>query len=273
MRYTGLVKIFRTRALLSLSLAAGLAAALHGCDKPGSTGVDNTGPQHQAHNEPGASRPDLPPVRKLTGPRLDTACFDTYAECEPVIDLPALSADGERIAVPDFGPEDPRDEFVLTMRIIALDGSAEPVEMPIVTVEDHRRSADSQTGEFSVAFAAELEKRAAAFEQVLTVGEYRPLTSLGRVHQQRNSDPVNGLRASFDGDNLVIADVASGKVEWQQRILASRAFRARAGHDCGVFPVADIALWISRAPRVAVARVAFTGSERCEAAPFFVVMD
>src|SRR5690606_16511190 len=65
--------------------------------------------------DPGAPGTRAPDPRTGPAPRVVFECLDTYAECPPVEGLPALSADARRVAVPDFGPDSPRDELVLTI--------------------------------------------------------------------------------------------------------------------------------------------------------------
>lgn len=222
-------------------------------------------------NQP-ANGPDGGPDNR---PRVAPDCFDVYADCPATIGLPALSTDGNRIAVPDLGADDPqaaRDEFVLTVRFLAVDSGAVLSEIPLVTREDHFQAADPGTGEFSPAFRAELDRRVAAFARVMAKGQFRPLTGLGKVHEQRSSDPQLGVRAHFDGTDLSIVDAATGAIHWRHAIPRSQPSRRATGESCGPFPIAEIAVWVSRSPRLALLRVSYISSEPCLAQDSYIVL-
>lgn len=205
----------------------------------------------QHHRPPGATE---------LGFRIE--CFEAYAGCDAVIGLPAISADGRRVAVPDFGPDTPRDEFVLTMRVKDVATGAEISATPIMTYDDHD-AIDLDTGEPAAELRAELEQRTRAFERVLAEGNYRPMIYLGVVHQERAAERAPGLRATFDGSDLVITDPRTGETLWRQTVGPSAPFTRADGEVCGPFPVAELHVWVKRRPRAAVARVGYIGNDVC----------
>ncbi|MCG8421076.1 MAG: hypothetical protein MJE77_24405 [Proteobacteria bacterium] len=240
------------------------------CEKQSRTRVQSQGENHRAPPQarsdaahPAVSSAAVPGHGTKPGPRLDTGCLDPYAGCPAAIGLPAISADGQRVAVADFGPESARDEPVLTMRIVEIASGLAVQEHPILSDEDYKRAADPGTGEFSQSFLAELEKRARVFERVLIRGGYRPLTALGTIHDSKASDPTDGLRAAFDGEELSITDVESGAALWRRPVGSFQPYRSAAGVECGPFPVADITVWVGREPGVAVALVTYISSDLC----------
>ncbi|MEM9490700.1 MAG: hypothetical protein AAGC55_16250, partial [Myxococcota bacterium] len=160
-----------------------------GCERqrPSATRANATAEQPGSDEraaEPEAARPG---PSKSAGPRIDPRCFDVYAECPATVGLPAVSADGQRVAVPDFGPVSPRDEFVLTVRIVEVAGGAEVSQSPLLTQDDRARSADPMTGQLSAEMYQQVEARVATLEQTLKQGGFTPLVALGRVHQQQGS--------------------------------------------------------------------------------------
>lgn len=255
---------------LTVSIPLQVKSALHGtvlgllvvalgmgCEKPGS---------RPDSPEPGAARPapvtaSTPARSKADGPTFRLDCFDVYAECPAVTGMPAISSDGKRVAVPDHGPDTGRDEFVLTVRVMEVDTGKEVFEAPLVTFRDHDRR-DPASDEWSEAFLAELKERVSAVERVLAQGDFAPMVALGTVHEDRPGEDVAGLRARFDGKQLVIED--GGKPRWQRAIAPSTPFQRGDGETCGPFPVADVSAWVSREHGVAVARPTYIGSDLCE---------
>lgn len=200
-----------------------------------------------------------------TGPRVVFECLDVYAECPPVVGLPALSADARRVAVPDFGPDSPRDELVLTIRIVDVDSGATVSEFPVLTHADYARGVDPMSRELDAATSNLVRDRIEAAQRELERGAYRPLTFLGTVHEQRPGQVVDGLRASFDGKELVVVDERTGEVRWRRAIGPSITWKPSPDLDlvCGPFPVADVSVWASREPSVIVARVTYIGADLC----------
>lgn len=279
-------------AVASLAAVLAMSTAIAACDKQGGPRSD---PQPSAGRVV-SSTPATPAARSTAAPdkdrpRVDPACFDVYARCPAITGLPAISADGRRVAVPDLGPEDARDEFILTMRILDVDTGEELARTALLTHQDRQRWADTGTGELAEAFRPELDQRVQTFQDTLTSGDFGPLTSLGTVHEQRPSDPVAGMRATFDGVELTIADlgqdIASGTasvaspgaspgtnasaIAWRRTISRTPPASVAGGQECGPIPVADIALWVSREHRVALARVAHMTPDHCSVAPYYLV--
>jgi hypothetical protein len=236
-----------------------LAGMGMGCEKPGGVPDSPT-------SAPGAARP-APLAGKTgnrsAGPKFRLECFDAYAGCPAVVGIPAISAEGKRVAVPDYGPDTGRDELVLTMRIMDIDSGKVVTETPLLTYRDYDRGRDPDTEQWTETFRAELEERVRKFEQVLAQGGYEPLASLGTVHEDRPGEEVAGLRARFDGKQLVIEDRATSKPVWQRPVGPSTPFKRGDGEICGPFPVADVSVWVSRERGVAVARPTYIGSDLC----------
>ena len=189
-------------------------------------------------------------------------CFDVYAECDPVRDLPALSADGARVAIADTGPEDARDEFVLSLRVLDVASGAELRSLPILTHEDRISGLDPDTGELSEALRQAVETRIDAADQLLAAEGFTALPYLGTVHQGEPGPRVADLYAVFDGRELTIHD--QDRVRWRRAIGDSVSFVLRDDARCGPFPVAEIAVWADRTSGVALARVSYTSSDICE---------
>jgi hypothetical protein len=208
------------------------------------------------------------------GPRVVAACLvDSYAECEPLAGLPALSADGRRVAVPDSGPDSPRGERILTVRVLDVDRGTELRALPMLTYEDRDEGVDDMTGEVAPALMAELDRRIAALDRVLDEGGFRPLAALGTVHEDRPGQEVDGLRATFDGSELTVVDLREGRVRWRRAIGRSKVWKPDPNLDltCGPFPVADVTVWVSREPGVIVALVTYIGADVCATEyPFLV---
>lgn len=186
-----------------------------------------------------------------------------YSECAPTQGLPALSADGKRVAVPDFGPDSARDDRVLTVRILDVDSDAQVSALPILTLADYQQGVDAMSGERTAAFEAELDTRIQAVARALA--GYRPLTALGTVHEDRPGEEVDGLRAVFDGSMLTVVDTRDGQVRWRRAIGPSKVWKPSPELDivCGPFPVADVSVWASREPSVIVALVTYVGADLC----------
>ena len=211
-----------------------------------------------------------PPTAEPT-PALDTVqaqvrddCLVPYAECPITIGLPALSADGSLVAVADRGPDSPRDERPLTIRVIEI-ATADDVERhPIITLADYDDAGyDSMNGRFSAERQATLAARVAGINELFTAGGYRAIPTLGRVHEDHPGELAAGLRASFDGDALEVFDAEIDQIRWRREIEPSPAWSPTPGIECGPFPVAEIAVWAARRPSVIVAHVSYIGADLC----------
>ena len=192
-------------------------------------------------------------------------CLETYSGCPPTEGLPALSADGKRVAVPDFGPDSPRDIRVLTVRILDVDSNDQVQALPVLTSADYGQGIDEMSGERTAAFEAELDTRIQAVDRVMAEGGYGSLTALGTVHEDRPGEEVGGLRAVFDGSMLTVVDARDGQVRWRRAIGPSKVWKPTPELDivCGPFPVADVSVWVSRKPSVIVALVTYVGADLC----------
>ncbi len=236
------------------------AALAVGCEK--SSGQGTAAAPGDTQPRAAASRPDPPAPKKR---HFFRKCFDPYAGCKPLVGLPALSGDGTMLAFPDRGPSSPRDEFLLTMRIIAVADGSEIAATPIVTIDDYNRGYDDDTGGFKEPVAGEIDRRIDDFERVLGNGGYRGLVALGVVHEDRESEEVRGMKAAFDGKELVVTEGET--VRWRKPIdpQPRKPGPGDAGEelDCGPFPVADVRVWVSRDKRVLVARVGYISSHLC----------
>ncbi|WP_428265818.1 hypothetical protein [Haliangium sp.] len=205
----------------------------------------------------------------LPAPRIDRECLDPYAGCPAAVGLPALSADGARVAVPDRGPDSERDQRALTIRILAVAGGAELGHYDIIQVVDYELL-DPASGELTDALRARVDPRIEAVRRVLDEGGFRPLTALGTVHEQRAGAEVDGLRASFDGEALEVFDARLGQVRWH-RALGPSAAEVEDGRDCGPFAVAEVQVWVSREAGVIVAQVVYLSDEMCAPEQPFLV--
>jgi hypothetical protein len=242
--------------LVALAMLAGMSM---GCEKSG-------GAPDSPTTAPGAARPAPLPSKatnRSAGPKFRLECFDAYAGCPAVVGIPAISSDGKRVAVPDYGPDTGRDELILTMRIMAIATGKVVSETPLLTYRDYDRGRDPDTDQWTEKFRAELGDRVRAFEQVLVQGDYQPLLPLGTVHEDSPGEDVAGLRARFDGQQLVIEDTATSEPLWQRPVTPSTPFDRGDGEICGPFPVADVSVWVSRERGVAVARPTYIGSDLC----------
>lgn len=254
-------------AAMPLLVIVALGAA-PGCEKAGSR---PDSPRADTPSEPGAARPvaTTPARSAAAGPIFRLDCFDAYTECPAVTGMPAISSDGKRVIVPDYGPDTGRDEFVLTVRVVEVATGKVVFEAPLVTYRDHDSGRDPQSDEWTAAFRAELGDRVAAVERALAQGGFQSMVALGAVHQDRPGDEVAGLRARFDGKQLVIDD--GGAPRWQRPIAPSTPFDRGDGEICGPFPVADVSAWASREHGVAVARPTYIGSDLCATEyPYFI---
>lgn len=166
-----------------------------------------------------------------------------------------------------------REERVLTVHIIEVDGGNPVSELPVLTYADYDEGADPMTAELDAATRAAIEERAVAVERELANGKYRPLTALGRVHEQLPGQEALGLRASFDGKELVVTDTRTGQARWRRALGPGQAEQRPSDEDagCEALPVADVTVWASREPSVVVAHVTYIGADGCDAAASFQV--
>jgi hypothetical protein len=250
----------------------GLAAALLLAAASCSRSPTSTTPQ-PAHHEPAATSDSaVPGVVPHLRPRVRRDCLEAYATCPMAEGLPAVSADGALVAVPDMERAGEREERPLTVRIFDA-GSGKPVsELPVITYRDYDEGADPMTAELHASTRTAVEQRVAALERELARGRYRPLTSLGTVHEQRAGQDVDGLRASFDGNELLVVDARAGQPRWR-RAIGPEAGDAPVASDieCEPAPVAEVSVWASREAGVIVAHVAYMGSDACGSPAAFLV--
>lgn len=250
--------------LVFLILWAGL---IGGCrPRPSSAGPAASPAETGATAAASSAETGAAPAAGQGGSHVSVDCLvDAYAGCDATRGLPALSADGARVAVPDFGPDSPRDERILTVHILDIDRNAVVRSMFVLGYEDHAQGVDGMTGAVSPALRATLEQRIAAVDQVLNAGGFRPLLSLGRVHEARPGPEVAGMQATFDGTTLTVFDLREGRVRWRRDIGPSPVWKPDPGLDlvCGPFPVADIEVWASREPSVLLAHVTYIGADLC----------
>lgn len=243
--------------------------ALAGCGNPSVySSRDITAPPVEAASAPAAAAPAPAPAKASSHFAIE--CFDVYAECAPVRGLPALSADHARVALADSGPEDARDEFVLSVRVLDVTSGAELRDLPVLTHEDRVSGLDAETGELSEELRRTVQARIAAVEQMLAAGGFAALAYLGTVHQARAGEEAAGMRATFDGRELTIHD--QGRARWRRAIGDSVSFVLDSGAHCGPFPVAEIAVWADRAAGVALARVSYTTSDICQIEDRYLVL-
>jgi hypothetical protein len=206
------------------------------------------------------------------GPRIRRECLEAYATCPMFEGLPALSADGALVAVPDTERAGEREEQVLTVHIFDVATGRAVSELPVITYRDYDEGADPMTAELHPATRAALEQRVLAVERELARGRYQPLTALGTVHEQRAGDDVDGLRARFDGVELTVSDTRTGQTRWR-RALGPGAAEAPVASDAACDPavVAEVSVWASRAAGVIVAHVAYMGAGACDSQAAFLV--
>jgi hypothetical protein len=186
--------------------------------------------------------------------------------------LPAVSADGALVAVPDMERAGEREERALTVRIFDAGSGKAVSELPVITYRDYDEGADPMTAELHPAMRKAVEERVTAIERELARGRYRPLTALGTVHEQRAGQEVDGLRASFDGNELLIVDTRTDQARWR-RALGPESGDAPVASDieCEPSPVAEVGVWASREAGVIVAHVAYMGSDACDDQAAFLV--
>ena len=212
------------------------------------------------------------PAPGSAGPRIERACLEAYAACPMVVGLPAISADGKLVAVPDMERAGEREELPLTVRIFDADSGRALSELPVITYRDYDQGADPMTAELSSDTRAAIEARVVAVEHELARGRYRPLTALGTVHEQRAGRDVDGLRASFDGAELRITDTRTGQTRWRRAIGPAHADApAASDDDCAPSRVAEVTVWAGRTPDVVVAHVGYMGAGACDSLAAFLV--
>lgn len=175
--------------------------------------------------------------------------------------------------MPDTERAGEREERVLTVHVLEVESGRPVSELPVLTYADYDEGADPMTAELDADTRAAVDERAAAVERELAQGRYRPLTPLGRVHEQRAGQEVDGLRASFDGTELVVTDTRTGQARWRRALGPGQAEQRPSDDDagCAALPVADVTVWASREPGVVVAHVTYVGSDDCDAAASFQV--
>lgn len=241
------------------ALVLGFGLVLFGvqvsCEKPQPQLPGDEGPDEPELSNQSAARPALA-VRA----HFAIDCFDVYAECKAVRHLPAVSADGTRIALADTRDEDARDEFVLTLVYLDSATGAELSRVPIMTLGDRARGLHPDTEAMSPALRATLEKRVAAADQELTRAGFQPLLFLGTVDEERPGKPVAGLRATFDGTHVVVDD--GDKQLWRRAVRPVLTDAGVAG--CSSAQIAELGVWVRRAPRTLLARVSFTTAHMCD---------
>jgi hypothetical protein len=257
-----------TRSMVMAGLLVAGLAGSSGCEKrraptpPVAAEGAQEGEGADRAGEPGASRPRAP-RRPADRPRLVPACFESYSECEPAIGFPALSADGSRVAVMDYGPDSPYDARVMVVRVIDVaDGAAGRAdavvaEAPILVARDYQGGVDLDTGAVDPAFQVVLDRRVADAEALLDRGDFRSLASLGTVVPGEPGAVRDGMRARFEGGVLTVVDQATGETLWRREIGPGGAAA------CAGSPVADVSVWVSRAPQAAAVQVRYTTDDTC----------
>lgn len=240
--------------LVALAFLLGFGST--GCEKAAHRPDESL--SNQKSVEPGAARPM--PV-KPTGPsHFNIDCFDAYATCRAVRGLPAVSRDGTRIAIAETGEENARDEFVLTVVYLDSATGADVQRVPIMTLEDRVSGLDPDTEAMSPALRKTLEARVAAADASLHQAGFQALLALGVVDAERPGEPVAGLRASFDGTHLTVAE--GDAVQWRESVHSSLERAGEAG--CSSGQIAEIAVWVRRSPSTLLARVGFTTAHMCD---------
>ena len=237
-----------------LGLAVGPLIGLSACEKP--TQRTDDGLAHSS--DQGAARPM--PVALAVQPHFNIDCFDVYAACKAVRDLPAVSADGTRIAIAATRDENARDEFVLTVIYLDSQTGAERERIPIMTLEDRARGLDPDTEAMSPALRATLEARTKSVDEALARGGFKPMLFLGVVDEERPGKSVSGLQASFDGQRVQVRE--GEKEVWNQPVKSVLSDAGEAG--CSSEQIAELAVWVRSAPRALLARVSFTTAHMCD---------
>jgi hypothetical protein len=186
--------------------------------------------------------------------------------------LPALSADGKLVAVPDMERAGEREERPLTIRIFDVSSGKALSELPVIIYRDYDEGADPMTAELHAATRTAVEQRVVAVERELAAGRYRPLTALGTVHEQRAGQDVDKLRASFDGNELLVVDTRTDQARWRRAIgLEAGDAPVASDIECEPAPVAEVSVWASREAGVVVAHVVYMGSDACDSQASFLV--
>jgi hypothetical protein len=261
----------RWRALeLAAVLVAALVLAVASCSRsPGSAS------QQPASHAPAAAPSGNAGPRVVPGvPGIRRECLEAYAACPMVEGLPAISADGTLVAVPDMERAGEREERPLTVRIFDAGSGKALSELPVITYRDYDEGADPMTAELHPATRTAVEERVVAVERELARGRYRPLTALGTVHEQRAGQEIDGLRASFDGHELAVVDTGTGtgQARWRRAIGPEDGDAPVASDiDCEPAPVAEVSVWASREAGVVVAHVSYMGSDACDSQAAFLV--
>lgn len=251
---------------------AALILAVASCSRsPGSAS------QQPASHAPAVAASGSVGPRVVPGaPHIRRECLEAYATCPMVEGLPAISADGKLVAVPDMERAGEREERPLTVRIFDAGSGKALSELPVITYRDYDEGADPMTAELHAATRTAVEERVVAVEHELARGRYRPLTALGTVHEQRVGQEIDGLRASFDGHELTVIDTqrdtGTGQARWRRAIGPENGDAPVASDiECEPSPVAEVSVWASREAGVVVAHVSYMGSDACDSQAAFLV--
>ena len=252
---------YNLRAMMRcVVLAIAAVLGVMGCERSTARQRSGEALENAEASPEGASRPARP-ARAASRVRFRVECFDVYSGCPAVRGLPALSGDGARVAIADTGPEDGRDEFVLTVRILDATTSDELQAFAVMTQEDRVSGLNPDTEEMSPALRAAIESRLQAVQQVLGTGDFRPLIALGSVSADQPGESTRDFRAHFDGRDLTVLE---GQEERWKKALEALPERDMGSLRCGPFPVAGATVWVNRSPGLVLALVHYTSTHLCD---------
>lgn len=237
-------------------------------------------PMVQVHTPPPAPAAPVvvekatPPPRPVA-PRLWAQCMalgfkeETPIACAWDNGLPAISADGTRIAteyVPDDGG---RGNPGLTIRLV--DARSGRLAREVVIFKPDEYVEDTGDGSPDVVkLRAKIAARVKVAQRVFADGGYRTMAVLGGSGTTGEPDEStrnpNAIYAEVDGGAVRVIDPATNTVIWQHELGVPSPWGQEASdtNDCGGWQLLSNHLWWDPTTRVVLARLAYrTGGCMC----------
>jgi hypothetical protein len=209
---------------------------------------------------------ELEPLRALT-PHLWTPCVlrtkgsDDLAQCEWDDGLPAISADGKRIAVKENQDDGPRGLWNLAIVVIDAATSRVIARMPLVEMSESEKQETQD--EPSAELARIVQRRVAATQSMFDVGGYRTMDRLSKVPSDigQGQELMTYLQeakqvvfAIGDSAAIQVIDPFRKKIIWQGRAPIPDKDKVEDETDmCGApWGLDDVEGWIDPVSRTAI---------------------